>query len=123
MNLLIDEDSQGKAVLRLLRDAGHSVVTAEEAGLHSRDDIDVLELAARENRVLLTRNVRDFDALHEANANHSGILVEHQDRDPSKNMRDTDLVRAVGNLERSGSNLTGQFVALNARAFLIEEQR
>ena len=41
-------------------------VTVEEAGLHARSDPEVLAWAQREQRVLLTRNGSDFEALHEA---------------------------------------------------------
>jgi hypothetical protein len=117
MRLLLDEDSQGRVLVRLLRAAGHDVLTVEEAGLHARSDPEVLADAQRQQRVLLTRNGRDFQALHEADPVHSGILVEYQGRDPARNMKEADIVRAIGNLDASGWDLTGQFVALNAWSF------
>ena len=114
MRLLVDEDSQGRILVRLLRAAGHDVRTVEEAGLHAQGDPEVFALAKREQRVVLTRNVKDFEALHEADAAHPGILVEYQDRDPAKNMKEADIVRAIGNIEAIGWDIAGQFVALNA---------
>ena len=114
MRLLMDEDSQGRILVRRLREAGHDVLTVKEAGLHAHSDPEVFALARTENRVLLTRNVKDFEALHEAHAVHPGILVEHQDRDPAKNMKEADIVRAIGNLQASGWSPAGQFVAINA---------
>jgi uncharacterized protein with PIN domain len=119
MRLLVDEDSQGRILVRLLRAAGHDVLTVEEAGLHSQNDSEVFALAKRGQRVVLTRNVKDFEALHEADAAHSGILVEHQDRNPTKNMKEADIVRAIGNIKATGWDTAGQFVALNAWNYTV----
>ena len=121
MRLLLDEDSQCRSRVRLLREAGHDVLTVAEAGLHSHRDKDVLARAVAERRTLVTRNIRDFLLLHEAYPNHAGILGEHQDQDPSKNMSDAVLARAIYNLEASGWDIAGQFVALNAWSFGAEE--
>ena len=120
MRLLLDEDSQGRIRVRMLRAAGHDVLTVEDAGLHSHNDPEVFAFAKRERRALITRNVRDFLALHEIDPDHSGILAEHQDRDPSKNMSDAAIARAVGNIEASGWKVTGQFVALNGWSYESE---
>jgi predicted nuclease of predicted toxin-antitoxin system len=117
VRLLLDEDSQSKLLVRLLREGGHEVQTIHEAGMDACRDAEVLAYARQGRRVLLTRNVRDFLDLHEANADHPGVLVEFQDKDPVKNMAATDIVRALRNLEHSGWNLAGQFVALNAWNF------
>jgi putative protein kinase ArgK-like GTPase of G3E family len=121
MRLLLDEDSQGRILVRLLRAAGHDVVTVEEAGLRAQGDPEVFAHAQRERRVVLTRNGRDFQVLHEANPGHGGVLVEHQDRNPAKNMNEADLVRAIGNLEASGWDIAGQFVAINAWSYSTAE--
>lgn len=67
--------------------------------------------------MLLTRNVRDFLTIQERDPDHHGILLEYQDKDSSKNMAASDLVRSIGNLEASGWNIRGHFVALNAWLF------
>jgi predicted nuclease of predicted toxin-antitoxin system len=54
MRLLLDEDSQWKRLVRLLRDVGHDVQTVTEAGLIARPDAEVLAFARQESRVLLT---------------------------------------------------------------------
>ena len=110
----MDEDSQARVLVRLLREAGHDLLTVSDAGLDGKDDGEVFAAACREDRVILTRNVRDFEALHEANAEHSGILVAHQDGDPAKNMSYLDIVRAIANIESSGWDIASQFVSLNA---------
>src|SRR5690242_12133615 len=117
MRLLLDEDSQGRLPARLLREAGHDVRTVGDAQLEAHTDAEVLADAKREGRVLLTRNVKDFRTLHEADARHPGILAEHQDRDPTKNMSSAEIVRAIDNIESSGWDVAGQFIALNAWNF------
>ena len=118
MKLLLDEDSQGKLLVLRLRDIGHDVLTVSEAGLEARNDAEVFTFVKREGRVLLTRNVKDFQALHEADDNHAGILVEHQDKDPSKNLSAASIVRAISNIEVSGWEIAGQFVSVNAWVFI-----
>jgi hypothetical protein len=114
MRLLLDEDSQGKLLVRLLREAGHEVLTVSDAGLEARDDAEVLAFPRQERITLWTRHVKDFRALHERQPDHAGILVEHQDRDPEKNLGASALVQAAGNIEASGWDIAGQFVSLNA---------
>lgn len=70
--------------------------------------------AARENeRVLLTRNCDDFQQLHQANPEHSGILAVYQDSGASKNMSYQAIVKAIDNLEIAEYELNNQFVVLN----------
>lgn len=114
MRLLVDEDSQARTLVRLLLEAGHDVLTADKAGLNSMADVEVLRLAIRESRVLLTRNCGDFLALNAENRDHCGILAVYQDADPRKNMTYAEVVRAVANVEAAGMSLVGEFVALNA---------
>lgn len=121
MRLLLDEDSQSLLLVRLIREAGHDVETVRGAGLEARRDEDVLTYARQDGRVLLTRNVRDFLQLHEADADHPGILVEHQDRDAAKNMSASDIVTAIGNIEQSAWDLAGQFVALNSWNYTVPD--
>ena len=48
-------------------------------------------------RVLLTRNCDDFQQLHQANPEHSGILAVYQDSEASKNMSYQAIVKAIDN--------------------------
>ena len=114
MRLLVDEDSQAKTLVRLLREAKHDVVTAEQAGLNALDDREVLTRAVSEGRAILTRNCADFLSLHGQNSDHPGILAVYQDANPTGNMNYADIVRAVGNVERSGVPVVGAFLVLNA---------
>jgi predicted nuclease of predicted toxin-antitoxin system len=117
LRLLVDEDTQAKALARHLRDAGHDVVTVPEVGLAAVVDERILEYSRRENRILLTRNGEDFQALHQSNSEHSGIVVVYVDRVVSKRMSRSDIVRALANLEASGLDLAGQFIPLNAWSY------
>jgi hypothetical protein len=67
--------------------------------------------------VLLTRNHDDFEDLHllvqAAGGSHPGLLVVRSDNDPSRDMKDRDIVRAIAKLERSGAPVTNEFHILN----------
>ena len=75
IRLLVDEDLQARALVNLLRSAGHDVVTATGAGLGAASDQYVLAYARAQGRVLLTRNAGDFRDLHEVDSDHPGILA------------------------------------------------
>jgi hypothetical protein len=66
-----------KAVAVQLRERGVDIVRCEEAGLATASDLEHLEYATRENRVMIT-NDDDFLALHKAwlkeHRRHGGIL-------------------------------------------------
>lgn len=113
LRLLIDEDSQDKRLVQLLRETGHDVITANEAGLMSQPDQIVFRYAINDNRVLLTLNCRDFEALHEEDSTHPGILAVYRDADLSKNMSFKAIVKAIANLEAVGIPLANQFISLN----------
>ncbi len=111
--LLIDEDSQAQRLVKLLRNAGHDVETVNEAGLAGAVDSVVLDYAREENRVLLTQNCDDFQALHQENPNHPGILAIYHNDDRSKDMSRQAIVRAIANLEAANIPLANQFISLN----------
>ena len=89
--LFADENFPRQAVTAL-RALGHDIQTATEAGLANRQvsDADVLVYASREQRAVLTLNRRDFIALHNASADHAGIVVCTQDPDTVRQARQID---------------------------------
>lgn len=89
------------------------MLTVNEADLMSEDDYLVLDLAIQDNRVLLTRNCKDFQALHQVNPNHPGILGIYRERQYSKNMSFQEIVKAIANLEAANIPLANQFISLN----------
>lgn len=113
LKLLLDEDSQAKPLVNLLRKTGHDVLTVNEAGLTSQPDNVVQNYAIRESRVLLTHNCDDFEELHKIDSNHFGILAVYRSASSSKNMNHKDIVRAIANLEAASIPLVNQFIVLN----------
>jgi hypothetical protein len=80
MRLLLDEHVSARKIGRCLRDAGHDVrALAEEPGLVGLGDPEVLALAAREGRILITFNHRDFAPLlrewAESGRYHGGCVL------------------------------------------------
>ena len=61
MRFLLDQDVYALTV-RFLRDLGHDVLPAAEAGLSQSDDLELIRYASKEDRLLVTRD-RDFGAL------------------------------------------------------------
>ena len=98
----------------MLRQAGHDVLTVEEANLTSTADENVLDAARRYDRILLTQNCEDFSLLHDANPSHPGILAIYSNRFRSKDLSYEDIIRAIANLEVSNIPLKGKFIVLNA---------
>jgi predicted nuclease of predicted toxin-antitoxin system len=80
VRLLLDANLSPRGIAAPLRTAGHDVLAlAEDPTLEGLDDPAVLELAASENRVLITRNSRDFAPLArewaEAQRPHAGMIL------------------------------------------------
>lgn len=73
--------------------------------------------AVSQNLPLLTRNARDFAALHEfglgIGGHHLGLLVVYEEADRRKNMRINDIVNALTNIEAANVPLGDQLIALN----------
>ncbi len=110
LKFLIDEDSLAKSLVKMLREVGHDVITVNEIGLNAQLDSIVLNYALENKRILLTHNCRDFEALHQKNPNHSGILAVYREADFSKNMSRQDIVKAIANLEAASISLANQFI-------------
>jgi predicted nuclease of predicted toxin-antitoxin system len=107
MRLLADE-SCDFSVVRALRGAGHDVIAVAEL-FPSLDDSLILDLALREQRVLLTED-KDFGQLVYANAQpSSGVIFI---RYPA-NLRATLPNTVVTFIEKAEAQLTGSFVVLS----------
>jgi hypothetical protein len=119
LNLYLDDCSNSDVLADLLRQAGHRVVrpTDEGVGLDGEDDHIHFVFAAANGLTIITKNPGDFEALHELNQQHFGILVVHQDNDSSRDMRPADIVRAIRNLEQAvqlgGPPIQGGLHSLN----------
>jgi hypothetical protein len=77
--------------------------------------------AAAHGLAIVAKNPADFKALHDLDQRHSGILAVYQDNDPSRDMSNTDMVRAIRNLEEAtqqgGPTIHGEFHTLNDRRY------
>ncbi len=100
-------------LVKLLQQAGHEVITVNQAGLMSQPDFIVLDYARNADRILLTLNCRDFQSLHAVNSYHPGILAIYQEANPSKKMSFKAIVKAIANLETANVTLINQFISLN----------
>jgi Domain of unknown function (DUF5615) len=80
--LYADEDFSYPVIQRL-RQLGHDILTAHEAGQASQgiEDARVLAFATAAGRSVLTFNRRHFIRLHDAVASHAGIIVCTRDDD------------------------------------------
>lgn len=67
LRFVFDQHVNARALRQLSQD-GIDVVHVAEVGLSEADDADVLGWAAREGRIVVTRNYRDFAPLVEAYA-------------------------------------------------------
>lgn len=81
IKLLIDEDVHS-ALSSALRKRGFDAIHVQELDRKGRSDNDQLAFASRQQRSLLSFNVKDFVLLHNRyvheEKNHSGIVVSKQ---------------------------------------------
>jgi len=80
VRLLLDAHVSGRAIGRRLREAGHDVLAlGDEQRFDALADPEVLALAAREERVLVTFNVKDFPGLlrdwADEGRDHAGCIL------------------------------------------------
>ena len=113
LRLLVDEDTQDKLLIKFLRQAGHEVLSINEANLMGEDDPVILDYAKIHSYVVLTLNCKDFRVLHREDSTHQGILAIFREADPTKKMSFRAIVKAIANLEAAQIPLAGQFVNLN----------
>jgi hypothetical protein len=119
LNLYLDDCSNSDLLADLLRQAGHRVVrpTDDGVGLRGEDDEVHFGFAAAHNLSIITKKPADFKALHDLDQRHSGIFAVYQDNDPSRDMSNVDIARAIRNLEEAvqqgGLSIQGEFHTLN----------
>lgn len=80
MRLILDANLSPKRIGLVLGTAGHDVLSiASDPVLGALDDAQVLELAAEQDRILVTRNSRDFVPLlrewSEAGRHYPGCIL------------------------------------------------
>lgn len=82
MQLYADEDFPLPTV-KVLRQSGHDVLTAQDDGRMATPDPDNLAREHALGRALLTYNRRHYERLHRRGVPHSGILSAKQDANHS----------------------------------------
>jgi hypothetical protein len=80
VRLFLDAHISGRVIAEALRERGHDVRSAdEERELDGWDDDRLLELAAHEDRLMVTFNIRDFPRIvgewAQAGRHHAGCLL------------------------------------------------
>lgn len=113
MKLLVDEDTQARRLIDLLKAAGHNVASVGDLGLNGVPDADVFATAQKLSRAVLTHNCLDFVALAEAAVHHFGVLGVYREADPKRCMAYPDIVQAIANLVSSGTSIPDEFHVLN----------
>ena len=117
MNLYLDDDVAAPLLARLLRNAGHDVLTPTDAGLLGDDDSVHFRYAAMNGRTIITGNHDDFENLHELvidlGGHHPGVLAVRKDNDPNRDLKPAGIVRALRNLENANAPIADQFLVLN----------
>jgi predicted nuclease of predicted toxin-antitoxin system len=112
LRVYLDDCAYSKLLARLLRDAGHEVVTPFEVGISGAHDDIHFEYARTHSLVLPTKNPADFEELHQQQPDHPGILAVYQDNSPH-DMSDFEIVQTVKNLLDADCPIAGEFIPLN----------
>jgi predicted nuclease of predicted toxin-antitoxin system len=117
MRIYIDDDLASPHLAQPLQQAGHDVLLPVDGGLSGSRDASHFRHAIAEDRLVLTRNRGDFEALHDlvmqVRGHHPGIMIVCLENDRKRDMKNNDIVRAVGNLESSGIRLADEVHILN----------
>src|SRR5438309_4795848 len=99
MNVYLDDDSAKAALVARLKKEGHQIVVPADVSLSGAADPRHLLHAVENDLVLLTRNHDDFQDLHlliqATQGRHAGILAIRFDNDPTRDMKDAEIVRAI----------------------------
>lgn len=75
MKLLLDENISPWVAERLCKDDGLDACGVRDRGLLEATDPEVLDRAFAEDRILVTKNVDDFDKLARSRELHAGIIL------------------------------------------------
>lgn len=117
MNLYVDDNMNKALFVTLLRKAGHQVTLPSDVGTAGVTDARHFVHAVTNALLILTKDHYDFEDLHlvvhASRGEHPGILAIRQDNDARRDMKDRDIIRAIGNLERAGVPLANIFHVLN----------
>lgn len=113
LRLYLDDCADSHELRSLLAQAGHVVVIPVNIGLSGTYDHAHFAYARAHGLTLITKNPRDFLALHQSQQDHAGILLIYQDNILGKDMEDGDIARAIQNLVEADMPFAGQAHTLN----------
>lgn len=75
MKFIIDEDLSPRVARYLCQEFCFDAIAVRDRGLLGATDPEVLEYAFKEDRILVTANIRDFEKLAAAVEIHAGIVL------------------------------------------------
>jgi hypothetical protein len=115
IRLYLDEDTMDADLVHALRIRGVDVTTALEQEMIRRDDVEHLEVATSQRRVLYSFNMGDYQRLNseylKESKHHAGIILAQQQRySLGEQMR--RLLRIIGKL--SAEEMDDRIVFLSA---------
>jgi predicted nuclease of predicted toxin-antitoxin system len=113
LRLYLDDCAADRRLVTLLRSAGHDVTIPADTGLTGAKDEVHFAHSLDSDRLLLTRNPKDFTPLLAQRPDHPGVLAIYFDNDPTRDMTAAEVVRAIENLLTAGVVLTGGLHPLN----------
>jgi predicted nuclease of predicted toxin-antitoxin system len=116
MRISLDDDLDSNALIGLLQQAGHEVVSPRAVGTRGVPDEEHLRYAATHALILLTANAEHFIDLHREwmkQQEHYGILIVYRENNPARDMSFRQIAQAVTQIEQSGLPLANAFHNLN----------
>src|SRR5438128_8778863 len=117
MRLYLDDDVVSVLLTQALKKARHDTLLPKDCGMVGKADALHLAYAIGEDRVLISRNYKDFEYLHvlvmACGGHHPGILLVRRDNDPRRNLGPADIVRALAKLQASGAAIADHCQPLN----------
>ncbi len=75
MKFIIDEDLSPRVARHLCQEFYFDAIAVRDRGLLGATDREVLDYAFKEDRMLVTANIRDFEKLASAAEIHAGIIL------------------------------------------------
>ncbi len=113
----LDDDVDQDLLIRLATARSHRRVSPRSIGNSGHHDALHFLYAASQQIPLLTRNANDFESLHEfamgIGGHHLGLIIVYEESDRRKNMRPSEIIGALSNLDSAGVPLADQLIALN----------
>jgi hypothetical protein len=113
----LDDDLDQDLLIRLSARRAHQLISPRSVGTSGDPDALHFLYAVSQQIPIMTRNARDFEALHEfglgIGGHHSGLIIVYDEDDRRKNMRPAEIVAALSNLESASVPTTDQLIALN----------